>query len=211
MKNELCLAFRMSAEDLKKKFTIDHNNPASNQISFDETDAWFAPRDLIEKDESFLQLIPYVVLRAHNTGKFFAYRRSSVGGDDRQYGNWSIGVGGHIGLKDMPIETMARDLDFKLSGDIILCAALREIEEEVGYRVQDTKDLIFRGLIHTTANAISRVHYGILLTLDLGGEYPLIFSDEMSETAWMSAEEMNSLDQSLVEEWSKIALKELTN
>src|ERR1700739_5172085 len=57
------------------------------------------PRDELETDEEYKQLIPYVVLghRAANSPlQLFAYRRTTQGGEARLHGRRSIGFCGPV-------------------------------------------------------------------------------------------------------------------
>ena len=53
-----------------------------------------------EEDESFRQIIPYVVLRS--PGRIFSYARTARAGERRLHGLRSVGVGGHVNPEDLP-------------------------------------------------------------------------------------------------------------
>ncbi len=52
----------------------------------------------MERDPSFKQVIPYLVLR--DGARWFLMRRTDAGGDPRLHGRYSIGVGGHLNPGD---------------------------------------------------------------------------------------------------------------
>ena len=52
----------------------------------------------MERDPSFKQVIPYLVLR--DGARFFLMQRTTGGGDARLHGRYSIGVGGHLNPGD---------------------------------------------------------------------------------------------------------------
>ena len=58
----------------------------------------FMPRSQAEKDPSFKQLIPYVIMNCGD--KFLSYVRGKRAGETRLVGNRSIGIGGHINPAD---------------------------------------------------------------------------------------------------------------
>ena len=58
----------------------------------------FEPRDAMESDPSFKQVIPYLVLR--DGERYFLMRRTRAGADARLHDRWSIGVGGHLNPGD---------------------------------------------------------------------------------------------------------------
>ena len=63
-----------------------------------ERDGRYEPRDLMEIDPSYKQVIPYLVLR--DGERYFLMQRTTGGGDARLYGRYSIGVGGHLNPGD---------------------------------------------------------------------------------------------------------------
>lgn len=63
-----------------------------------ERDGRYEPRDLMEHDPTFKQVIPYVVLR--DGVRYFLMQRTSAGRDPRLHGLYSIGVGGHLNPGD---------------------------------------------------------------------------------------------------------------
>ena len=63
-----------------------------------ERDGRYEPRELMERDPTFKQVIPYLVLR--DGARYFLMQRTSAGGDARLHGRYSIGVGGHLNPGD---------------------------------------------------------------------------------------------------------------
>jgi predicted NUDIX family phosphoesterase len=63
-----------------------------------ERDGRYEPRAEMERDPSFKQIIPYLVLR--DGARYFLMQRTSAGGDERLHGRYSIGVGGHLNPGD---------------------------------------------------------------------------------------------------------------
>ena len=63
-----------------------------------ERDGRFEPRSTMERDPSFKQIIPYLVLR--DGSRYFLMQRTTAGGDARLHGRYSIGVGGHLNPGD---------------------------------------------------------------------------------------------------------------
>ena len=58
----------------------------------------FMPRSKAEKDPSFKQIIPYVIMACD--GKYLNYVRGTRAGETRLVGNRSIRIGGHINPVD---------------------------------------------------------------------------------------------------------------
>ncbi len=63
-----------------------------------ERDGRYEPRSIMERDPSFKQIIPYLVLR--DGPRYFLMQRTNAGGDPRLHGRYSIGVGGHLNPGD---------------------------------------------------------------------------------------------------------------
>jgi len=124
----------------------------------------FIPRHDAEEDESYKQIIPYVLVRIKGTNRYFVYRRLSTSGESRLHGKISIGVGGHINDTDFDGETARTLLDI---------AATREILEEtnlqvIGYTSADImENLRPVGLIQLAKTPVDRVHLGVLYILEL--------------------------------------------
>lgn len=160
---------------------------------FDPTYISFRPRDTVEEDPSFKQLIPYCIFR--HEGKIFYYTRGSKGGEQRLHAKRSIGIGGHISSED----------DAK-AGSTYREGMEREIDEEVVMETGYTEQCV--GLINDDETEVGKVHLGIVHIFDL--ELPKVLPREESiiKTGFDSPEKLlQELDQ--FETWSQICLKGL--
>src|SRR5262245_25584284 len=105
----------------------------------------YRPRDEVETDPSFKQIIPYVVLR--HGEQVYHYTRGRKGTEARLRALRSIGVGGHIAETDGD------------NGDAYRAGMLREIEEEIhlerGCRERGL------GLIRAVATPAGMVHLAV--------------------------------------------------
>ena len=63
-----------------------------------ERDGRYEPRDRMERDPAFKQVIPYLVLR--DGPRYFLMLRTAAGADARLHGRYTIGVGGHLNPGD---------------------------------------------------------------------------------------------------------------
>ena len=63
-----------------------------------ERDGRYEPRGVMERDPTFKQIIPYLVLR--DRSRYFLMQRTTAGRDERLHGLYSIGVGGHLNPGD---------------------------------------------------------------------------------------------------------------
>lgn len=151
----------------------------------------YRPRDEMEQDPSFKQLIPYCIFM--HAGQIFHYRRSKGQGETRLHSKCSIGVGGHISTLDISEEDHAYVLGMK-----------REIEEEVEIQGNYTHRLI--GMLNDDLTEVGKVHLGIVHLFEV--DQPKVFPREesMIETGFSSpADLLAQLDQ--FETWSQICLQ----
>jgi predicted NUDIX family phosphoesterase len=109
----------------------------------------FRPRGEMERDRSWKQVIPYLVLR--DGPRYFLMRRTKAGGDPRLHDRWSIGVGGHLN-----------------PGDGDLAGGLRrEWREEV--RADFEPEFALVGLLNDDSTDVGSVHVGAVYVADAGG------------------------------------------
>ena len=155
----------------------------------------YRPRNEVEEDPSFKQLIPYCIFR-HN-GKVFHYSRGKEQGEGRLHSKRSIGIGGHISADDQ-----------HSGSNVYQIAMRREIEEEVFLESDFTEKCV--ALINDDETPVGKVHLGIVHIFDL--EAPKVRPREKSirNTGF---EEPIQLAQhrSEFETWSQICFEFLLN
>lgn len=165
---------------------------SSDQLSY-------RPRSTMEKDPSYKQLIPYVVMQwtdENEDVKCFTYTRGGGSGESRLRAKRSIGVGGHISQEDAA-ETHA---------DAYRAGMERELREEVQIGARYTQST--EGLIYDPSNEVGRVHLGVLHRFVL--ERPDVTSKEavLAEGSFVSVEQLLE-EREHLETWSQIALDAL--
>lgn len=170
--------------------------------------AWAGPRDQLETDESFLQIIPYVLIKRGD--EFLAYVRTAKGGEDRLHGKVSIGVGGHIDAEDFLLgEDGSIDIDRTARN-----GAQRELIEELDlHALQSYFEWV--GFLKWKATPVDRVHLGFVFLLDLDKHYPdervglesfkAAAEDALGELRMMTVKELRETDLEL-ETWTRLAL-----
>jgi predicted NUDIX family phosphoesterase len=158
----------------------------------------FMPRPQAEKDPSFKQLIPYVIMTCN--GKYLSYVRGKKAGETRLVAKRSLGIGGHINpSEDMP-------LFGKLSGtnfSIYLSAVNREVAEEVDVQTAHTDKIV--ALLNDDSNEVGQVHLGVvhLWTLD---EPKVSRKEQMiTQMGFMGIPELQ-LVRDTMETWSQLCL-----
>jgi predicted NUDIX family phosphoesterase len=152
----------------------------------------YRPRDEVEEDPSYKQLIPYCLF-AHE-GEIFFYRRGKSGGEGRLHAKRSVGIGGHVSSDD---ETAGSPYDEGMR---------REIAEEVHVEAGWTQTCI--GLINDDQTPVGRVHLGIVHLFEL--DSPQVRPREASiiETGFARPEQLHQ-DAESFESWSRICLEHL--
>lgn len=153
----------------------------------------YRPRNEVEEDPGFKQLIPYCLFR-HN-GQVFSYRRGKAQGEGRLHSKRSVGIGGHIS-----------SIDDNGNGTPYLEGMRREIAEEVFLDCGFEETCV--GLINDDETEVGRVHLGIVHVFDL--EAPKVRPREESilETGFADPLELVR-DLADFETWSQICLKYL--
>ncbi len=169
-------------------------------------------RETLEKDPTYRQVLPYVIVRQRNSdGKILyqPYRRTSMVGESRLAGNVSIGYGGHIDYDDIATDQDTPGV-VNLYQTIFLAAA-REVQEELNTRdhanttMFNNTPLTFPGyFILDDTNEVGKVHVGVIMFLDLPDNIDLdINEEELTYMPQMTAEQLAALDLP-IENWSRI-------
>lgn len=180
-----------------KGFELDVDRFLQPILASDELS--YRPRSEMEKDPSFKQLIPYVVMQwtdpADGLARIFTYTRGGGSGETRLHAKRSIGVGGHISSEDAGG-----------SEDPYTMGMRRELEEEVSIDCPyvDQRE----GLLYDDSNEVGRVHLGVVHRFVL--DRPEVSSNEadLAEGEFLTVEELRSQFDRL-ETWSQLCLNAL--
>jgi len=158
----------------------------------------FLPREDMERDPGFKQLIPYLIFRhAGPDGRpwVFEYTRGTGQGEGRLHRKRSVGIGGHISAVDAggcgnPYEEGMR----------------RELDEEV---IIDTPYTIrCVGLLNDDQTEVGQVHLGLVHLVDV--ERPAVRPREpdITRCSFRPVAEILA-DMEGFETWSQICMKAL--
>jgi len=153
---------------------------------------FFMPRDSVENDPEYQQIIPYVVFR--HDPHYFLTHRLRASSEKRLRKQYSLGIGGHINPGDLE------------AGDPILDGLKREWSEEVVYDGSFEAQLI--GLLNDDSSPVSKVHLGVVFLVD--GDSPNISIRETDKLAG----ELLTLDEMRIyylgmESWSQMVYDRL--
>ena len=194
---------------------IHLGSPDYFHVMIDGSESWqeevmdtasFVPRWLAEKDETTLQLIPYIACGTDD-GKVLAYKRKG-GGESRLEAKWSIGIGGHINTTDV-VKT-------KISWEIVLEGAVRESVEELHIDAEYVrKNLKQVGVIYTPDDNggdpvgpgpnVGEVHMGIAYILIVDDTLDIKPDEGMVEASFI---ELDKIDL-IFEKWSELFIQNL--
>jgi predicted NUDIX family phosphoesterase len=148
----------------------------------------YALREDMERDPSFKQIIPYLVLR--DGERYFLMRRTRAGGDARLHDRWSIGVGGHLN-----------------PGDAGLAGGLRrEWHEELVAAFEPT--FVPFALLNDDTTDVGAVHLGVVVLADADGRSVTIRETDKLSGAFAPPDEVAAGAERL-ETWSRIVFDAL--
>jgi predicted NUDIX family phosphoesterase len=157
----------------------------------------YRPREEMEADPSFKQLIPYVVFchtRSSGQPWVFRYTRGTGQGEQRLHRKQSVGIGGHISSDDAhgnePYEEGMR----------------RELDEEVSIRTRYTDRCV--GLINDDETEVGKVHLGVVHVFDVETPDVLPRETEIIDAGFRPVAELLA-DLEGFESWSRICLQSL--
>ncbi|REJ82071.1 MAG: phosphoesterase [Planctomycetota bacterium] len=160
---------------------------------FDPAYTSYRPRNEVEEDPSFKQLIPYCIFR--HGEEVFHYRRGDGQGEGRLHSKRSIGVGGHIS-----------SVDADRAGTVYEEGMQREIREEVYVESGVTQNCI--GLINDDETDVGRVHLGIVHVFDLEAPKVRPREESITQTGFSHPSRLID-DREAFETWSQICLDHL--
>ena len=149
-----------------------------------ERDGRYERRLEMERDQSFKQVIPYLVLR--DGERFFLMQRTAAGGDPRLHGRYSIGVGGHVN-----------------PGDGGLLGGLRrEWSEEL--IAEFVPDFRLVGLLNDDTTDVGAVHLGAVYVGDAAGRPVAIRETDKLTGSFVDPDAVAAVADRL-ETWSRLA------
>ncbi len=146
----------------------------------------YAPRDAMELDPAFKQIIPYLVLR--DGDRYFLMRRTRAGADRRLHDRWSIGVGGHLNPGD----------------DGLLGGLRREWREELDAGFEP--DFVPLALLNDDTTDVGAVHLGVVFVADAAGRSVAVREHDKLTGAFASAAEVAAVAADL-ETWSRLVFE----
>lgn len=154
----------------------------------------FIHRPDAEKDPSYKQIIPYILLQTQDLEKTAIYNRK--GSEQRLHDLWSVGIGGHINPIDMKIQNDSFE-------QILFAGMERELTEELDQRPEDAP-LRFVGIINEEITDVGKVHLGAVFRILTSHPEKFSPGSELFKFTW---EKTKNLEQLNLELWSTLALE----
>lgn len=151
----------------------------------------FLPREDLETDINYRQVIPYCII--HYNDQYLLFKRLKGQSESRLHAMLSLGAGGHINLGDL-----------NNSFDQIIYNGLqRELNEEISIEYDLDRDLSYIGVINDESCAVSQSHIGFLFELTLqSSQYEIVEVNKMS-ACWETRNRLIE-KRSGFEDWTKI-------
>lgn len=151
----------------------------------------FNPRQLMENDPSYKQIIPYLIFQ--HKDKFFLMQRQERASETRLQSKYSLGIGGHMRLEDFE------------QGPDLFAWAKREFQEEVAYT--GNLEIFPVGVLNDDSNSVGQVHIGLVLML-IGDSSDISVKSELKSGQLMSLIECFDYVHKM-ETWSQIVFMEI--
>ena len=199
--NELVLV--VPAELLRRLGHFQGFTTAVNRyvnVLLDPAHTSYRPRHEVENNPMYKQLIPYVLLcHVDEAGcrTIFQYTRGMRQDESRLRGKRSVGIGGHISMKDSAPNG---------SGNAYSEGMSRELAEEVSIEPPYREHCI--GLINDDETSVGRVHLGIVHRFDVERPAVVARESEIVDGCFRPVQEiLRQLDD--FEMWSRICLHAL--
>jgi predicted NUDIX family phosphoesterase len=148
----------------------------------------YQPRDAMERDPAFKQVIPYLVLR--DGERYFLMRRTRGGRDERLHDRYSIGVGGHLNPGDGGLEGGLR----------------REWAEEL--EADFAPQFRLAGLLNDDTTDVGSVHLGVVYVADAAGRPVAIRETDKLTGGFVDPAAVAEVAAQL-ETWSQLVFEQL--
>ena len=154
----------------------------------------FRPRNILEEDSSYKQIIPYAVICYGN--EVYMFRRLNKQTEARLHNKCSLGVGGHM-----------NPYGDKIDIDYLHHELEREMHEEVKLgeccEIVDMKPV---GFINDDLSEVGKVHLGVLYHITVSNNHIEINETEKMTGEWVAISDLEKY-YSNMETWSQLYCK----
>lgn len=171
-------------------------------------DVIIAQRSMLETNDYFRQIIPYIAIKT-NKDEYLTYTRTKSGNEKRLHKKISIGFGGHVDANDAVFDDNSI-LNIK---ETIKLATTRELIEELGIDFyqkvkKSLSNINIQKLIIDDKSEVEKVHIGLFITITIDGKKFDIKSPEsqIEINGFLKKEEIYKLNGE-IEPWTELTLK----
>ena len=153
---------------------------------------FFKPRDTVEHDPTYKQIIPYIAMY-NDSDEILTLKRLETQSEKRLHNKLSVGVGGHVNRQDSesPLQAFKKGME-------------REIAEEVNVLIKDEPE--FLGLIYDQTTDVGQVHLGLAYKVKV--DFYGINEKDKFEYSWKTQKDLKK-QRYLMENWSIFILDEI--
>jgi len=162
----------------------------------DDKSYFFMPRNDVESNLDYKQLIPYVIINFKD--KILYYIRGKGSGEKRLNSLGSIGIGGHINYNDFTL--------FKTDRDAYFGAVEREVFEEIEIKSDFESKII--GVLNDESNQVGKVHFGVIHLWKLNNPVVNKKEKDITKICFKTPFEIRK-EVDKLESWSKICIQSL--
>jgi predicted NUDIX family phosphoesterase len=160
---------------------------------------WFGPRDYLETDSSFKQIIPYVIVRQWDI--IWVYTRAQSWGESRLFNRLSIGFWGHVSVSDSILDGEILNVEGTLVNSL-----RRELFEELGIEKSYPVERI--GYIYDPSNDVGKVHLGVVYVIEIEASDVGGIEEHIAQFRFVSLDTISGLEGEF-ETWSQLLLEHL--
>lgn len=154
----------------------------------------FRPRNILEEDPSYKQIIPYAVICYGN--EVYMFRRLNKQTEARLHNKCSLGVGGHMNPygNKIDIDYLHHELEREMHEEVILGE---------GCEIVDMKPV---GFINDDLSEVGKVHLGVLYHITVSNNHIEINETEKMTGEWVAISDLTKY-YSNMETWSQLYCK----
>ena len=174
-----------------------------NYLEIIKTQPQFKARGLMEQDETYKQIIPYMIFKFED--QLFLMQRAMQASEERLKHKFTLGIGGHV--RELDLNNLSSDNLNNYSNNItgeIFAWAEREFHEEIEYH--GNLKITTLGLLNDDSNSVGRVHLGLVLLLQ--GDSPEIKIKSELQSGFLCQITACSEFLERMESWSQIVFEE---
>ena len=153
----------VARQDLQIDWQGLKTNNLENYLTIIKNQREFRARGLMEQDENYKQIIPYMIFKFED--QLFLMQRAAEASEERLKNKFTLGIGGHV--RELDLNKNSANASKVAESDSltseIFAWAEREFHEEIEY--SGSLKITTLGLLNDDSNSVGRVHLGLVVLL----------------------------------------------